>query len=345
MYEALKMRLNLYEIRLCKKEEYEKLMRFIRDYWSEKHIFLKSKELFEFQHGKADNGFYDFLVAVHKETDEFHAVLGFINSSLYDGQSKEEPEFTAGAIWKVRDDVENKEIHKLGLGILFTLIQLYPKSLYITLGLSQYAQTIYDALHYHFSTMNHYYIANDSIEEFVIADKVIKQPQATDKSVEIKLENDASDALENQLVPNKTAEYVRNRYINHPFYHYDIYGIYVDYILKAEWVVREIEVNGAKCLRIVDMRGCSNVLHNCYGKVQALLKETGAEYLDCYNYGISKKDFEMMGFVEKRGDTVIPNYFEPFERKNVEIYCAHCGDGNVSIFKGDADQDRPNDLA
>jgi hypothetical protein len=44
------------------------------------------------------------------------------------------------------------------------------------------------------------------------------------------------------------------------------------------------------------------------------------------------------------GNLIIPNYFEPFEQKNVKIELAYKADFPYVAFKGDSDQDRPNIL-
>ena len=53
-----------------------------------------------------------------------------------------------------------------------------------------------------------------------------------------------------------------------------------------------------------------------------------------------------MGFLEKNNDhEVIPNYFEPFLKKNVSIEFAYkAKENNYAIFKADSDQDRPNKI-
>jgi len=53
-----------------------------------------------------------------------------------------------------------------------------------------------------------------------------------------------------------------------------------------------------------------------------------------------------MGFLEKNNDhEVIPNYFEPFLKKNVNIRFAYkAKEHNYAIFKADSDQDRPNKI-
>ncbi|MDE6025350.1 MAG: hypothetical protein K2G45_07850 [Lachnospiraceae bacterium] len=335
------MKLNLYEIRLLKREEYDKMVDFIRCHWSEKHIFCKHREIFEFQHGQAEQGNYDFVIAVHKESSEIHAVLGYITSSLYD-KSHGDPQAIYGALWKVRDDVKNKEIGKLGLGVLYYLIKMYPHSAYITLGLSQDSQHIYNALHFGFGVMNHYYIANPSIKDYVIAANPISEPNMMLREDVVLERLNEIPEIKNTFFPNKNSEYIRNRYINHPIYKYELLGVFVGTTLRCIWVVRKITVQGSNCFRLVDMMGSMDGMERICGNVQQFLKECNAEYIDCYNYGIEKEKFLVAGFHMVDGETIIPNYFEPFARQNIDIHYAFNGGKPVVIFKADADQDRPN---
>lgn len=338
------MRLNLYEIRYCKKDEYDKLIDFLSKYWKGDHIFCKSKEIFEFQHGKAENGYYDFVVAVHKETQEFHAVLGFIRSSRYDGRVFDNPQAVYGALWKVRDDVHNSEIGKLGLGVLYYLIKSFPHAAYVTLGLSKYSQAIYQALHFEFAAMKHYYIPNINQKQ----NKIIQNPEYREnvrinENISLRKLQEPQD-LDNSFFPDKTPEYIRNRYLRHPVYKYELLGIYREDRIVCEWITRKICVGHANGIRIVDMVGTLEKIGDIYQNVNAYLQEEKAEYIDCYNYGLPSEQFYHMGFVEKKVDTVVPNYFEPFERRNVDIYCAINGKQDIIVFKGDGDQDRPNVL-
>ena len=77
-----------------------------------------------------------------------------------------------------------------------------------------------------------------------------------------------------------------------------------------------------------------------------LLKNTDAEYIDFYSAGIEEDDLAASGFTRcQAGDgVVIPNYFEPFIKKKIEIaYMISTPVGQkYRIVKGDSDQDRPN---
>ena len=279
-------------------------------------------------------------------SQEFHAVLGYISSSTYDGGSPDKPDAVHGALWKVRDDVHNKEAGKLGLGVLYDLLSRYPDADYITLGLSAFSRQIYDALHFDFGKMNHYYMASESCENFMICENpVIGRAAPSDSRFQIRELDGVPDSWKTACHPAKTPAYFKMRYQNHPFYHYEFFGIYKEERLLVVWVVRAVCVGESMCLRIVDMTGDFETEMPIAGKIQELLKRRGAEYIDCYNYGIPGDYFFIMGFSEVGGGAVIPNYFEPFEKRNVDIHYACYAKHPVVIFKGDADQDRPSLLA
>ena len=338
------MKLKAYTIRLCKKDEYDQLVDFFRNYWSPNHVFCRNKRIFEFQHGNAENGYYNFVIAIHNKTQEIHAVLGFISSSTYDATDALKPKSVYGALWKVRNDVHNQEIGKLGLGVLYHVIKSFPEADYITLGLSGFSQQIYNSLHFDFGKLEHYYLASKYCNDF----KICEKPEVNNKftySEKFLIKNVFSVPSDwgTQYHPEKNAEYFTNRYINHPFYKYELIGIFKENQMITIWIVRKISINGHNCLRIVDMVGDMSVnLDGIEGNIQDLLKEYSAEYIDCYNHGISEEYFTGMGLKKVAGDTIIPNYFEPFEKRNIDIHYASYSKYPTVIFKGDCDQDRPN---
>lgn len=337
------MKFKLYTIRRCRANEYEKLVKFFREYWGENHVFCRNKEIFEFQHGDAREGEYDFVIAVHNETDEIHAVLGYISSSRYDRGDINKPESVSGALWKVRDDIDNPEIGKLGLGVLYYLLKSFPESAYITLGLSGFSQQIYDALHFDFGLMEHYYIASKTLLNYCIADAPeVNVDSCKNREYRLKYIPEIPKEFNTYYYPHKNATYIANRYTNHPFYEYKLLGIYHGEKLASVWILREIHIEGNTCIRLVDIVGNMNGISDIEGNVHEFLDIRKAEFIDCYCHGIDKEVFYQMGFKEVRNSTVIPNYFEPFEKKNVDIHYAAYSERPVVIFKGDCDQDRPN---
>ena len=85
-------------------------------------------------------------------------------------------------------------------------------------------------------------------------------------------------------------------------------------------------------------------LHN----FQQLLYNTNAEFVDFIQYGFEKQRFLEGGFVDIKDTTaVFAHYFEPFVLRTVVLdFNFHSKDSKLLpvIFKGDADQDRPNML-
>lgn len=337
------MDLKLYKIRLCRREEYKKLVDFLRKYWDKNHVFCRNREIFEFQHGDASNGEYDFIVAVHNETNEIHAVLGFISTSRYDGKDAENPEAVFGALWKTRNDIYNNEIGKLGLGVLYFLLKKFPNSAYITLGLSKFSQKIYSALHFDFGVMSHYYIASKYTLQFCIAENpFVNKHSKINNDYSLEEMEDVPMDFSSVYYPNKNREYIKKRYINHPFYKYKLIGVFRYKKVAAIWITRFVDMDGKRCIRIVDIIGNMEGVKNIEGNIHVFLQKYDAEYIDCYNYGIDKKVFFNAGFAIVEDNVVIPNYFEPFEKKSIIIHYAALSKRPIAIFKGDCDQDRPN---
>ena len=159
---------------------------------------------------------------------------------------------------------------------------------------------------------------------------------------EIKI-NEVSSDLKPYYKPFKSLEYFKNRYANHPIYEYKFIGVYNNEQMIALLACRIIEANGSKCIRVMDVLG--RLYGNCYDSLKELLYAEDAEYIDIMNYGINKEVFLHTGFneLDVNGDLIIPNYFEPFEQRNVKIELAFKSQYDDYVaFKGDSDQDRPN---
>ena len=78
-----------------------------------------------------------------------------------------------------------------------------------------------------------------------------------------------------------------------------------------------------------------------------ILQKYKAEYLDFYSYGIPLNILKKAGLLNKKkyNKLIIPDYFEPFVNKNIEIthgYRKFSMNGKIRIFKADGDQDRPS---
>ncbi len=132
----------------------------------------------------------------------------------------------------------------------------------------------------------------------------------------------------------KSLTYLDARYGRHPIYEYDRRGD----------VVTRLCSGVVSVLRIVDFLGAEEICQVDWRHIASL---TGAQFVDCYCAGIDAADMMRAGFTRRIADEVIiPNYFEPYEHRNVDInYAVKAPKGMPwRIVKGDGDMDRPNVL-
>ena len=97
---------------------------------------------------------------------------------------------------------------------------------------------------------------------------------------------------------------------------------------------REQEYEGTCVLRIVDYIGNRRLFAGLRGFIDANLKKY--EYIDFYCYGFEENYILEAGFtlLDDSDDNIIPNYFQPFERKNIDIWVNSSRDGCL-FFKAD----------
>ena len=150
-------------------------------------------------------------------------------------------------------------------------------------------------------------------------------------------------------MPIKSDQYLINRYMNHPVYKYDIYGVFKKKILKAICVIRAINRNESIALRIVDYIGSNKSFPLLRNFIKGILNKYKAEYVDFYSHGIDTLILKNAGFVLRSDikELIVPNYFEPFVMKNIDMLYAYKNSiphSKVRLFKGDGDQDRPSIL-
>lgn len=342
-----------YDIRFCRAEEIERVVEFIDTYWQKGHIFTKSRELLDWQHYDRQNDRYNFVIAVHKRTDEIHGVVGFILSSIYDKEITTPIRW--GAIWKVREDVGAK-----GLGMaLKWFFQKYAPAPYVGgIGLSHYSKEINSKLGEDVGELQLYYMLNEEMEEYFLVGNyetvIFKDPGIPSKGSFRMIQKEAFTAGEkcyfSQIPPYKSVKYYINRYFEHPIYTYYFTEILdKNGIPAACFVWRFCEAQGHRCIVIVDYLGNGGELLGHYQDFQKLLSDTTSEYISFFNVGMKPENFYEAGFKNRYdSEIIIPVYYEPFLKKNVTLdyhYYAEEGVENWKImFKGDADQDRPNRL-
>jgi hypothetical protein len=335
-----------YTIKNCTIKELPLLQDFIQKHWKKNHPVAVSKALMDFQHLVVGQNIYNFLIAINENTKEIDGALGYIPSSHYDYDLYDDGLFW-GVIWKIKPVVEDR---MLGLNLLFKVFTLSGFKSYAAIGISNIARQIYASLKYKMGSLNHYHLLNESLAAFHIAQNIEHVKQAVIFNPDYRIESidlNENHVIETTAYPRKTIRYFVNRYAKHPIYKYLFYGIFHKDKLITILSVRIINVNNSSVLRIIDVIGDLTNLPCLYTQFQLLLKHYNAEYIDMLNYGVEKNAILNIGFknLDFNGDLIIPNYFEPFEQRNVKIEFAYKTPfKQFVIFKGDADQDRPNIL-
>jgi len=311
-----------YKIKFCSVDEVELLQKFIDNHWKKGHILAKSKKLLDWQHLDKKHKRYNFVVALNNETKQFDAILGFIPTNLFDSNLNKYKDLWL-AIWKVRDDKKN--ISGLGLNLLFFLTSKLKPNTICSIGITDQVEGIYKALKYNVGIMKHYYIKSESkdtqIAIFAETKKTFNKSFYKLKEIDI---IDYKKEIESIIYQTnygviKSYDYFLNRYISHPFYKYYIYGIFDSSKLISFFVIRKIIIKNEVILRIVDFQG-DFICENLYDEMQKILDIHSATYIDFLCFVEDDTCIFKMGFNKKQEDKeIIPEYFEPFVKKNKQI--------------------------
>ncbi len=339
-----------YDIRLAKSSDTDNIMHFIDEYWSKGHIMAQDKELFKYEYADGDN--LNFILAIDKNTNLIEAIFGFILCSHIQDTNKKD---IWGSMWKVNDTHDN--IPFLGIELAKRIFTLTDCRTHIGNGANLNTTIPLRRLFFGDKVvkMKQYYLLNSSIDDYKIA-KIEHKGNGVTKFFEeetILLEFHSIDEVKKQFdvesvnaIPYKDNWYVNKRYFCHPYYKYNIFGL-ADQTGKvgALMMARILECNDSKVFRIVDYIGDHKLFAGLAKQFANLLKRKDFEYIDFYTYGFDEESIFKAGFKLRTDDdpNVIPNYFEPFLQKNVDIWAHYKLDGTL-FFKADGDQDRPNQL-
>ena len=339
-----------YDIRLANLSDVGSIMQYIGEHWRKGHILSVDRELFNYEFVNGDD--VNFIIAVDKLSGELEAVYGFINCSNPRNKLNSMRKDLWGSFWSVSTSRQNMPL--LGVELARRIYHLTGCRMLIGNGTNPKTSVPLMKLYMRDKTvrLKHYYYLNPDATQFKIA--VISELPVTTKvnntstfvsvldsiaAVKRVFDIDEADAL-----PYKDSWYFEKRYFRHPYYSYGVYGVYrvVDKIL-ALLVARVVEVNGNRVFRIVDYIGDHSLFAGLGYEIEKLLCEYECEYADLVVHGIDEGLILSSGFVLRTENDVniIPNYFEPFEQKNVDIW-AHYKFNGTTFFKADGDQDRPN---
>lgn len=330
------------EIREAASQDKENIIRFIKEYWDSNHIFVKSPELFSYQYQIGDH--IHFILGI--DNNEIVSILGYIPYAKEKGYDD-----IFLAMWMTSPNVQTGNI---GLLLNKYLLDKGFRSVSCC-GIANKVKGLYKFLGYTTGTLEHYYMLNHNKSNFTIAVINHRDEHQFDSNREMNIKkvtkfSELENAFKFNLYKNryfyKDQEYIKHRYFEHPFYKYLVLGIgNKEEKLTSLLIMKEVSVKDSKVLRVIDFIGDEQDFAGIGLELQKIMIDNEYEYIDFYQYGISKEILDAAGFVrrDKKDVNVIPNYFEPFEKKNVDIHFAtNVKESKYYMFKGDGDQDRPN---
>lgn len=332
------------------------LIAFIRDHWSAQHVFVSDPAVFDWQYQQADGRINVMLAedVANDGTSTVMGVLGFIPAGRFDPKLGDDDILLA--LWKVRDDIAPPG---LGLRLLKALqAQLKPRMIG-AIGISEMVGPIYRALGYTLDHLGHAAVMNPQARGALrLAQGVPESGFAPNNAVPSRRlrpldparDADAIDTLAGSGSLRKSWAYVRERYVDHPWYDYDLRVVEQDGTPQALLVWRSVEAMGARILRIVDVIGDTGWLTEGAALLRPELVMANAEYADIMGCGLDAEALRVGGFVSPDWDEglTLPNYFAPFEARNVHIalswkrFDKQENPPTMRLFRADSDQDRPN---
>ena len=345
---------NRYEIRLAERSDHPALVAFLDQHWKKNHVFTYSKRLLDWQHFDKQRNVYNFVLGAKRGTGEIHGILGFIRLSQFDNLGIEPTRLCWMAIWKIQEAAAG---FGLGRQLLSYIEETIMPETISTVGASEMTLRMYQARNYATGRLNQYFILSPYKSTYELASAPqqglprIDDPSHSSKKRLIEISKSeirrcAGIFLSQVELPVKSPDYMVNRYLRHPFYRYSVYAIRDGLTTAGLVVIRICAQGNARALRIVDFIGPSEALRGLEPDWFSLLKTTGAEYVDFFNAGIEDQHLRESGFSlrTEKDKIIVPNYFEPFVRSNIDIhYAIRAPSGKkFRIVKGDSDQDRPN---
>jgi hypothetical protein len=338
-------------IRSCRTSDVPDVLAFLDAHWKPRHIFTTDRRLFDWQYARRDRpGEYAILIARRDDNSEIAGMLGYLPTRHFDAALA--PANTIWlALWKVRDDIPTGP---LGLELLTHLMQHEPHTSIGVIGFQPPVAAIYKALKFDVGELQHYVLPNPDVSRFELASferppvRAVPPTEVTAAAVDDQTLSSAVRGLDlserNRRTPQKSVEYFRARFIRHPIYRYRTFVLRRHDRPIALVAMRVAAHAGRSALRIVDVIGPDDAVPGLAALALDEVRRSRAEYADIHNSGIDRSVFVDAGFspVDPGGPDVVPNHFEPFERRNAPIRFALKSSEPAVLFKGDGDQDRPN---
>ena len=331
-------------ISIAKKKDVREIMKFIYSEWKKNHILAINKKFFLYEYG--NKNLINFVVS--KINNKINGIQGFLKSSSDKNAS----------LWATMWCSSKKNVPPmLGISMLNYMRSLGYKSV-MSNGINKSSEKIYKQLGFKVGSLNQYFIPNNNLDNYQIAKipkKILKKKIVIKKDNKLTFKkihlNDVYKKFDFSKyylrLPFKDYNYFKKRFLKHPIYSYDVYGVFNKEKLISILVTRINNHKKSTCLRIVDFYGEEHALNTFTYNLILIMKFSKHEYIDLLAKGLDEKILSKAGFIKlnkKNNNIIIPNYFEPFVKRNINIkyFTDSKNHKNLRIFKSDGDQDRPN---
>ena len=338
-------------IRRCQTADVPDVLAFLEAHWKPGHIFTRDRELFDWQYARRDRpGEYSIALARRNGDDELVGMLGYLPTRRFDPALANNNAIWL-ALWKVREDIAAGPI---GLQLLNDVTAGEPHASIGVIGFQPAAAAIYSALKFQVGELRHYVLPNPDVSAFELAsferrpNRTVPDTNLTAVAVDDTTFSATVAGLDlgsrNQQLPFKTPAFFRSRYLQHPRYRYETFALRRGDRPIGLLATRVAAHGERRALRVVDYIGADDLVPALGRLILDQVRRHGAEYADILNWGIDSAWFEAAGFspIDPSGPDIVPNHFEPFERRNAPVRFALKADRPAVLFKGDGDQDRPN---
>ena len=322
-------------IRFATPNDAPKIMKFIDDYWKKNHILARDEKFFRYFYQDGEN--LNFVIA--EDEIAVNAILGFVP---YANTNRD----VLLALWKANHTSDPL----LGMKLLDYLNKNGDTNILACVGINPKTTIpLYEYLGYKTGKMKHWYRLNKNCEYkiAVVEDKKVP-PTKNFPCKEFSTFEEMTSAMDMEQYKNSSPKpykenwYIKKRYFDHPVFKYYAFGVEDSGKVRAVFFYRVQECNNSRALRLIDCIGDCRDFEKIGGILDTLLERHKAEYVDIYEVGVDDEKFFKAGFLQVEGSgNIIPNYFAPYEAKNVDIY--YCTiDAEIILFNGDGDQDRPS---
>lgn len=310
-----------------------------------KHIFTRNKKYFDWRF-RSSSKKYNILLLKYKK--RIVSILCFYPLSQYDNYLKDNKVFFMSLAFNI------KNIVPFQMKLLFDYFIKKKKPKIIFTSPLENLLNYNKFLGFKFQKLDHYFFKIKKKTKIEGLKNFTKTSRISFNKIDhcrIISENEIKKLkinLFNYQYPLKSKKYLINKYLKHPVFKYIFLGCFENQKITSLIILRVQIYKNLKIGRIVDFVGNQETLYKFNNILCKVSDSKNFEYIDFYNFGILEKNLIKAGFFNKKhfNSVVIPDYFNPYENKNINLYMGIiCKNrqiiNNINYYKGDCDLDTP----